>query len=291
VKAKVLVLGSTGLIGHQVYNCLIKNKEYVVFNFSYRKKLTPDSYLIDASNLALFEDQITKIKPNFIVNCIGILINESIKNPANAIFLNAYLPHKLRNIADKINAKLIHMSTDCVFSGNQNNSYTENDSKDGQGIYSLSKNLGEVLNDRHLTLRTSVVGPELKENGEELFNWFMSQSGKVFGFNHAIWSGVTTLELAKAVNWSIKNNITGIYHVTNNIPISKSDLLGLFIKHTKKDITMIESDQVISNKSFVDTRKLIDYDIPEYDDMISAMVDDILKNKSLYNHYQINKIK
>ena len=103
MKAKVLVLGSTGLIGHQVYSHLIKNKDYVVYNFSYRKKLTPDSCLIDANNIELLENQINKIMPNFIINCIGVLIDESNKNPANALFLNAYLPHKLRNLADNIN--------------------------------------------------------------------------------------------------------------------------------------------------------------------------------------------
>jgi len=287
LKDKVLILGSAGLIGHQVYNYLKYSNNYELHNISCRNKILDDTILLDARDEKIFIDTITSIRPKYIVNCIGILINDSDIDPENSIFLNSYMPHRLTRLADKINAKLIHISTDCVFSGDKKEPYTETDEKDGRGIYAKTKGLGEVINEKHLTLRTSVVGPELKNDGEELFHWFMNQSNSVSGYTKAIWSGVTTIELAKAVKWSIDNNITGLYHVTNNSSISKYDLLQLFQKYTKKDINIKPFDGKNIDKSFIDTRLLIDYKIPSYDQMISNMVSLITDNRILYSRYEI----
>lgn len=273
MKNKVLVLGSTGLIGHQVYNYLKLNSDYELSNISYRKKLQDDTILLDIRDEKTFINTIKNIKPDYIVNCIGILIGGANVYPENAIFINAYMPHRLARLADEINAKLIHISTDCVFSGDKKEPYVETDEKDGKDIYAKTKGLGEIINNKHLTLRTSVVGPELKKDGEELFHWFMNQSGTINGFTKAIWSGVTTPELAKAVKWAIENEITGLYHVTNGKPINKYDLLNLFKKYTKKEIEIIPVDGKEVDKSFIDTRKEIDYNIPTYENMISKMVE------------------
>jgi len=286
---KVLVLGSTGLIGHQVYNYLKKNSDYKLSNISYRNKLQEDTILLDIREETKFLDTVEKIKPNIIINCIGILINGSNKDPENAIFINAYMPHRLMRLADSINAKLIHISTDCVFSGNKKEPYLELDEKDGKDIYAKTKGLGEIINNEHLTLRTSVVGPELKTNGEELFHWFMNQSGTINGFTKAIWSGVTTIELAKAVMWAIDNKTTGLYHITNNQPINKYDLLLLFKKHTQKNIEVLSVEGRNVDKSFIDTRKLINYSIPSYDEMIRDMVQLIADNQFIYEQYEIGQ--
>ena len=287
MKDKILVLGSAGLIGHQVYNYLKDSGNYELYNISYHHKIQDDTVLLDARDEKNFIDKITSIRPHYIVNCIGILINGSDTDPENAIFLNSYMPHRLTRLADKINAKLIHISTDCVFSGDKKKPYVETDEKDGRGIYAKTKGLGEVISDKHLTLRTSVVGPELKTDGEELFHWFMNQQGDISGFTKAIWSGVTTIELAKAVKWSIDHHITGLYHVTNNSSISKCDLLKLFQKYTKKDINIKSSSGKDVNKSFIDTRLLMDYEIPSYDQMISDMVSLIANNRPLYSQYKV----
>ena len=287
MKDKVLVLGSAGLIGHQVYNYLKDSDNYELHNISYQNKIQDDTVLLDARNEQVFIDKITSISPKYIVNCIGILIDGSNADPENSIFLNSYMPHRLTRLADKINAKLIHISTDCVFSGDKKEPYIETDEKDGRGIYAKTKGLGEVISDKHLTLRTSVVGPELKNDGEELFHWFMNQSNSISGFTKAIWSGVTTVELAKAVKWSIDNNITGLYHVTNNSSISKYDLLKLFQKYTKKDINIEPFDGKNVDKNFIDTRLLMNYEIPSYDQMISNMVDLIANNRELYSQYKV----
>ena len=288
MKSKVLIIGSTGLIGHQVYNYLKDNDDYNLYNIAYRKKNQENTILLDARDEHNLIKQITSIRPQYIVNCIGILIKGSERDPENAIFLNSYMPHRLARLANKINAKLIQISTDCVFSGYKQEPYVETDEKDGRGIYAISKGLGEVIDNQHLTLRTSVVGPELKSDGEELFHWFMSQSGSISGFTKAIWSGVTTIELAKAIKWSIENNILGLYHVTNNTTISKYELLKLFQKYTKKNIDIIPVEGKHVDKSFIDTRLLMNYEIPSYDQMILDMVDLILNNRVLYSQYDID---
>ncbi len=285
-KIRVLVLGATGLIGHQVFNYLDGLGEYELLNFTFRTKLNENSILVDARDEVALTRSIKNIKPDVIVNCIGILIGGASKNQENAIFLNAYLPHYLLRIAESISAKLIHISTDCVFSGNKGQ-YTEDDLKDGEGVYPKTKGLGEIIQDKHLTIRTSVIGPELKQDGEELFHWFMSQNGSINGYTESIWSGVSTLELAKAVDWGIKKNISGLYHITNGSSINKYDLLSMLKKHTGKDIDIVKVPGRVTNKSFLDTRKEINYTIPCYDEMVRDITRLIKSNRQLYKQYEV----
>lgn len=284
---KVLILGSSGLIGHQVHNYLMINSDYQLTNISHTRKINSETILLNARNEIQIADEIHRIRPNFIINCIGVLITESKKNPENAIFLNSYLPHKLIVLANKINAKLIHISTDCVFSGKKNEPYIESDYKDGVGIYPESKSLGEFVSNNHLTIRTSVVGPELSLRDEELFNWFMNQSNDINGFSKSVWSGVTTLELSRAINFFIENGTVGLYHLTNGTPISKYELLSLFKIYTNRRNTINKIDGISSNKTFIDTRKEITYEIPSYKQMIKEMVLFIKNNKNLYQHYNL----
>jgi len=285
MRLKVLVLGSTGLIGHQVFNYLVKTEKYELYNITYRKKLNNETILCDVRNQDKFIEQVRSISPDVIINCIGILIEEANVDPENAIFINAYFPHRLMSLADELNSKLIHISTDCVFSGEKEMPYIEKDFKDGKDTYAKTKGLGEIINEKHLTLRTSVIGPELKTNGEELFHWFMSQSGEIKGYTKAIWSGVTTSVLAKVVEWAIENKTTGLYHVTNNKSIDKFSLLNLIKKYTKKNILIHPFDEKIIYKNFVDTRKELNFKIPSYEEMIQDMISAILKDKIRYRQY------
>mgnify|MGYP000574866002 FL=1 len=285
MRLKVLVLGSTGLIGHQVFNYLIKTEKYELYNISYRKKLNHETILCDVRNQDKFIEIVKSISPDVIINCIGILIHGANLDPENAIFINAYFPHRLMSLADELNSKLIHISTDCVFSGEKEISYTEKDFKDGKDTYAKSKGLGEIINENHLTLRTSVIGPEIKTDGEELFHWFMSQSGEINGFTKAIWSGVTTLILAKVVDWAIEYKITGLYHVTNNKSIDKFTLLTLMKKYTKKNILINPFDGKELNKSFIDSRKELNFEIPTYDQMVKEMIAKTKNDKIIYSHY------
>ena len=147
---RVLILGSSGLIGHQVYNYLKDNSNFSLSNISYRRKLNNETILLDARNEQNFLDQIKRIQPNYIVNCIGVLISGAKQDSESAMFINAHLPHRLVKLADKIQAKLIHISTDCVFSGNKKSPYFETDERDGEGVYAKTKALGEVISENHL---------------------------------------------------------------------------------------------------------------------------------------------
>jgi len=287
MKLKVLVLGSTGLIGHLVYNYLDSTKAYELFNVTYRIKLNENTILCDIRNEKEFVEIVKSVSPDIIINCIGVLIKGANLDPENAIFINAFMPHRLKKLANELDSKLIHISTDCVFSGEKGGSYIEDDIKDGKDTYAKSKGLGEIINENHLTLRTSVIGPELKTDGEELFHWFMSQSGSINGYTGAIWSGVTTIQLAKAVHWAIQNKITGLYHITNNEVINKYDLLCLIKKHLKKKIKINPIIGKSINKSFIDTRKEINYKIPSYDEMVIEMKDWMLLNNNMYGHYKV----
>jgi dTDP-4-dehydrorhamnose reductase len=172
-----------------------------------------------------------------------------------------------------------------VFSGSKG-SYVETDFKDADDIYGRSKGLGEVTGVPHLTLRTSVVGPELKE-GEELFHWFMRQQGAIKGFTESLWSGVTTVELAKTVEWAIDNDIQGLYQVTNGIPINKYELLMSFKKMTNKDIEIKAVDGRVTNKTLVDTRQELNDPVPGYEDMLREMVSFIKMHPELYTSYSL----
>ena len=206
-------------------------------------------------------------------------------NPELAIWFNAYLPHLLASFGNKYKFKLIHISTDCVFSGKKG-SYKEDSIKDGIGFYAQSKALGEIVNSQDLTFRTSIIGPDLNPNGIGLFNWFMSQELKINGYSQAYWSGVTTIELAKGINESINDDLVGLYHFVNNSKICKYDLVkefNLVFKQGEIDINPL-SDYVV-DKSLICTRSDFNYSVPSYKVMIKEMKEWMVEYKSLYKHY------
>ena len=218
--SRILLFGATGMAGHVVYTYLKENVSYQIINVVFRNKLNEESIVVDVTNKQEVSSLIMKLKPNIIINCVGVLIKGANEDPENAIYINAYFPHLLKKLSDKINAKIIHISTDCVFTGKKR-VYTEADFKDADDIYGKSKSLGELINNKDLTIRTSIIGPELKIDGEGLFHWFMFEKGSVNGYTNAIWGGVTTIELAKAITTAIDKDIRGLVHLSNGSSISK----------------------------------------------------------------------
>lgn len=280
-KFKVLVLGATGMAGHMVYNYLEKTERYIMFNTVFRTKLNNESFICDVRNSKNIVEIIESIKPDFVINCIGALIKESKENPENAVLLNSWLPHFLSHIAIIQKFKLIHISTDCVFSGKKGG-YKVDDFRDADDFYGRSKALGELINDRDLTIRTSIIGPELKENGEGLLHWFLTQSSDVFGFKNAFWSGVTTLELAKQIELLINRYEPGIINLSSKDNISKFDMLLIFKDVFKKDIVINERLDVKVDKSLIPTPGLL---VPSYDQMILDLYNYMQVNSHLYYKY------
>lgn len=263
-----MILGATGMAGHVIYNYMVKTKKYEIINVAFKNALNDSTIICDVTEKGLLIDIVRKNEPDIIINCIGILLKGSKETPDNAIYINAYLPHLLSRLASIYGGKIIHLSTDCVFTGKRGN-YTEDDFKDADDTYGRSKALGELINDRDLTIRTSIIGPELKSNGEGLFNWLMNQKGLLHGYKNALWSGLTTFELAKFIDFSIDNELKGLVHATNNTKISKFDLIQLILKYYRfKDITVKEDFAKEIDKSLINTRQDFNYHFPSYDEMM-----------------------
>lgn len=282
-KKKVLVLGAAGMAGHVSYLYLKNTNKYDVKPVVYKKKLAEDDIVVDVTCKEQVTELIKEQQPDYIINCVGVLIKGAKEHPENAILINAYFPHLLARLAEDNNAKLIHLSTDCVFSGKKGD-YSETDAKDAEDIYGQSKALGEIISDKHLTLRTSIIGPEIKQNGEGLFHWFMKQQGQVNGFTQAFWGGITTLQLAIAIEKAIDNNLTGLMHVTNGEKIAKYDLVKLLkTVWGKKDVEIIAYPGKAVDKSL---HKSVSYDfgILSYQNMLLEQKKWMDEHAALYHN-------
>lgn len=275
---KILVLGSNGMLGHVVYT-YFKKQGYDVYGTTRNAK---NKYYFDANkNIIGINNIIIELNPDVIINCIGILNRDAEDNKKLAVILNSYLPHYLDELSKEYNFKFIHVSTDCVFDGKKG-LYSEDAKKDATSFYGQSKALGEINNNHNLTLRTSIVGPDINPNGIGLFQWFMNQTDSVGGYTKVMWTGVTTIQLAKAMEEAINNNIAGLYHVVNDEKINKYNLLKLFKKYFAKDIIIYKNDRLKSNKTLIRTRENYQFNVPSYEQMIQEMRDWVLENKDLY---------
>ncbi len=234
-KKKILVLGANGMLGNAIFLSLVNSKKFIVKatirdfkNFTYREKKFNKKILhnFKISNFNNIEKLIDKFKPNYLINCIGITNKKISTNAKSEIFkINSILPKFLSNLSELKNFKFIHISTDCVFKGNES-IYFENSFKSATDIYGLSKSLGEeIQSDSSLIIRTSIIGHELKKK-DGLLEWFLSQKTKVWGYDKVIYSGLTTVELARIIIKIIKRKqISGLYQISSN-KISKFDLLN-----------------------------------------------------------------
>lgn len=283
-KIRFLVLGATGMAGHTI-SLYLQERGHDVIAFSrkpfpYCKKLNGD--VMDKSFLI---SMLYKGDFDIVINCIGVLNQVCDREPSRAVYLNSYLPHLIADTLKNTKTKLIHMSTDCVFSGKLG-AYNENSTRDGETFYDRTKALGEVEDDKNLTFRNSIIGPDIKENGIGLFNWFMKQNGTINGYTKAIWTGVTTLTLAKAMERAAIDNLTGIYNLVNNKNISKFDLLMLFNKYMRNEIvSILPSNKVNLNKSLVNNREDFSFEVPSYEQMVIEMKEWIYNHRDLYPHY------
>lgn len=262
------------------------SQEFETFGIARNDSIMKPDHLLDVTDFDKLTQIIGNVKPEYIINAVGVLNQDAENFPANAILVNSYLPHFLESLTKDSPIKVIHISTDCVFSGKKGG-YIESDFKDGKGYYGQSKALGELNNQKDVTLRTSIIGPDINQKGIGLFHWFMQQNTVANGYVKSIWSGVTTLELAKAVHRSIINHTTGIYHITNGQKINKYELLKLFKHETNKNISIQAVDGIALDKSLIDTRKEFNYQVPDYETMIKEMIEMIKENESLYSTYEI----
>ena len=278
---RIAVLGSTGMAGHVVATYLSEHG-YDVYRASRSEQDGAKSKRLPAGDFALLESWLDEIRPEVVINCIGILQRQAEAKPDLAILLNSYLPHWLANRFRDTGTKIIHLSTDCVFSGKRGG-YTEADEPDGATIYDRSKALGEIHNNKDLTFRMSIIGPDRHERGTGLFHWFMAQHGETLGYTNVIWNGITTIELARAIDMAIRQDIYGLYHLTPEESIDKYHLLLLFQEAFQKmNVSIRPFDGISSDKTLINTRSDFSFEIHPYPQQIAEMHEWIIKHQELY---------
>ncbi len=286
IMKKILIIGIKGMAGHIFFNYFNNKKEFDVYGVARNVESTDRIYDLDVSDVDALEKLIRENNFDIIINAIGILNKDAEDNPAKAVWFNSYFPHFLENVTKQSSSKVIHISTDCVFSGKDNGQYTEDSFKNGIGFYAQSKALGEIVNDKDLTLRTSIIGPELNKNGIGLLHWFLTQpnNSELNGFSQVFWSGVTTLELAKVIEDVIKYNVVGLKQISRE-KISKYDLLKLFNKVFKNnDLKINKSSDYKSDKSLKSNRTDYQYDVPTYEQMLVEVKAWMELNDFLYKY-------
>lgn len=280
---KILVLGASGMLGNVIYRYLSKDNGLRVFGTirsdsvsaffdeRIRQNLVVNIDVDDINNLKkIFEIY----KPNIIINCIGLIKQlDEAHNPIRALEINALLPHRLAELAKIFDSRLIHISTDCVFSGDVGG-YLEDSFADCDDLYGRSKFLGEVVDSPNaITIRTSIIGHEISSKNA-LLEWFLSQNGPVNGFRKAIFSGVPTVELARVIHEYVLPNsdLSGLFHVSSK-PIDKYTLLSLIADVYHKNINIIPSDQLVINRSLDSSRfqKATGYNCPEWLELVNKM--------------------
>lgn len=244
---KILVMGASGMLGHLLYSELKKNHQ--IWGTVRDKKWHPDLLEgYDVCDLKKIEDLVRLKKPDYVINCIGIIKQLKVsKDKIMSLEVNSVWPHRLAAICERHSAKMIHFSTDCVFSGAKGN-YLESDLADARDTYGLSKYMGEVDYAHTLTLRTSIIGNELNSK-VSLVDWFLSQEGECKGFSKAIFSGFPTIIVAKFLEDHVFNNFfSGMYHFSAE-PINKYELLCLIAQNYKKSIRINRSEELIIDRS------------------------------------------
>lgn len=281
---RVLVLGAGGMAGH-VAAIYLREKGHEVVGFSRSRLSYCDNMIGDALDSNTIKSAVKCMQFDAVINCIGILNKEVDRNLSAGIFINSYLPNYIVECLKDTSTKFIHLSTDCVFSG-KTGRYNEDSITDSHSFYGKTKALGEIKDSKNLTFRTSIVGPDIKESGVGLLNWFLTQKGAVSGYTSAIWTGVSTIALAQAIERAIEDDLSGLYHLVNENAISKYELLNLFNQYLRKEPSeIIPNDSVHVDKSLMNNRSDFDFKVPSYEQMVKDMQIWILSHREFYNHY------
>ncbi len=280
---KVLIFGATGMLGHVLFTVLSERSDLDVHATARRmeglSRWFPAPLLakihgrVDADDLGSVRRALDETGPDVVVNAVGVIKQlPEAQDPVVAIAVNALFPHRLATACRAVGARLVHVSTDCVFSGDKGN-YTEDDIPDAPDLYGRAKLLGEVTGPGCVTLRTSIVGHEL-HGRLGLVEWFLSREEKVQGFANAVFSGFPTVEFARIVAERIVPNegLAGLYHVSSN-PVSKYDLLRLVAERYGKRVAIERQEEFRCDRSLDSTRfrRATGYEPPAWPDLVEAM--------------------
>lgn len=281
-RKSVLILGASGMLGNAMVRVLARDAALDVVaatrNSGAERYFAPDISArfvsgADAESPDSLANLLARIRPSIVINCVGVVKQlDDAKSVLASVPINSLLPHRLARLCAIGGARLIHVSTDCVFSGSKGN-YLESDTPDATDVYGLSKLLGEVAEPHTITLRTSIIGHELR-SGHSLLEWFLAQESRTRGFTKAIFSGLPTVELARVVSDHVLPNpqLSGLYHVSVD-PIAKFDLLTLIARQYGKDIVIDADDSLVIDRSLNSDRfrAATGYVPPSWHDLIATM--------------------
>jgi dTDP-4-dehydrorhamnose reductase len=280
--SRVLILGASGMLGHSVLQVMASSSDHettgTVRSELAKQRLPGDLATRavvagDVENYEILVRLFRDIRPQVVVNCIGVVKQLTQANdPLVAIPINALLPHRLSRLCDAAGARLVHFSTDCVFSGDRGG-YTEDDFPDAKDLYGRSKLLGEVSGAGVITLRTSIIGHELGTR-HSLIEWFLAQRGRCSGYTRAIFSGLPTVELARVIRDVVipRAELSGLYHIAS-ASISKYNLLTLVASAYDKKIEIVPDESVVIDRSLRAERFLATtgYVPPPWPELVRAM--------------------
>lgn len=281
---KYLILGSGGMVGHTLA-LYLQERGHNVTGFSREKIDLFPSVVGDAMETEPLETLIKSGEFDVIVNCIAILNQFAEEHRSAAVYLNAFFPHRLADMTKALPTKVIHISSDGVFSG-ERGQYAENDLRDGRNFYSRTKALGEIEDDKNLTLRTSLIGPDINPGGIGLFNWFMRQEGKINGYSRMVWTGLTSLQLGRLIEKLSLLPVVGLVHAVPPTAIAKHDLLCLFNHYFKgNSLHILPQDSPARDFSLKQSACMADLLRITYDDMIKDMRVWVDAHPSLYPAY------
>ncbi|HIH0818802.1 TPA: dTDP-4-dehydrorhamnose reductase family protein [Vibrio cholerae] len=284
---KIIVIGATGMLGYSIFSNLsevpnldvygtVRNLKGVEKFFQSSDKLIAN---VDVKYFESLERALINVQPDVVINCIGLIKQHDVsKLHVDAIEINSLLPHKIAQLCGILGARLIHFSTDCVFDGKVGN-YVESDLPTATDLYGKSKSLGEVDYGQHVTLRTSIIGHELKSS-VSLIDWFLSQEGSVKGFSKAVFSGLPTAYIAKVLlDYVLPNtSLTGLYQLSVD-PIDKYSLISKVADVYKKKIEIDNSEDFVIDRSLDSTkfREETGFIPPSWDELVTFMHADYIK--------------
>jgi dTDP-4-dehydrorhamnose reductase len=282
---KVLILGGTGMLGHQMHDVLSLEHDVISTIRTPLSALPTDGSAfflrgrliegVDVTDLAHLEALVAEVGPDAVVNCVGVVKQrDAAHDPLVSIAVNALLPHELARLCVANDARLIHFSTDCVFSGAKGD-YAEDDRSDATDLYGRTKYLGEVTDQGALTIRSSIIGREL-DHFQSLVEWFLRQRGEVRGFTRAMYTGVTTAQMASIVDELLVTHpsLSGLYQVAS-AKISKFDLLSMIRERSAMQdlVTVVPDDGFVCDRSLLGSRfeAATGIEVPSWDTMIAAL--------------------
>lgn len=286
--ARVMVLGGAGMLGHKMFQVLRERFAGAFCTIREDIRKAPFDRIellqgndvipcVDVTDFAALDAILSALRPEYVVNCVGVIKQRAeAVSPIPSITINSLLPHKLAQMAARWGGRIVHFSTDCVFSGKRGG-YTEEDHSDAEDLYGKTKFLGEVAVANALTLRTSIIGRELTEH-RSLLDWFLAQNHKtVRGYRRVIYSGVTTNYLAELVASIIQKHpgLNGLYQVASE-PISKYDLLCLLCEVYRLDVRIEPDDLEVSDRSMScdRLREAIAYKCPPWPVLARQLAED-----------------